>query len=60
MVFLRCFVRRGVIPVHDESGKIILATAEIDDLALISAVERSLDIIAEVALATPEAISDSV
>ena len=53
-------LRRGVIPVHDESGKIILATAEIDDLALISAVERSLDIIAEVALATPEAISDAV
>ena len=53
-------LRRGVIPVHDQSGKIILATADIDDLALISAVERSLDIIAEVALATPEAISDSV
>ena len=37
-----------------------MATAEIDDLALISAVERSLDILAEVALATPSAISDAV
>lgn len=53
-------LRRGVIPVHDEDGKIILATAEIDDLALISAVERSLDVLAEVALATPNAVSDAV
>ena len=53
-------LRRGVIPVCDQDGKIILATAEIDDLALISAVERSLDILAEVALATPSAISDAV
>ena len=53
-------LRRGVIPVRDQDGKIILATAEIDDLALISAVERSLDILAEVALATPSAISDAV
>ena len=53
-------LRRGVIPVQGEEGKVILATAEIDDLALISAVERSLDILAEVALATPSAISDSV
>ena len=53
-------LRRGVIPVCDEDGKIILATAEIDDLALISAVERSLDILAEVALATPSAVSDAI
>ena len=53
-------LRRGVIPVHGEDGKVILATSEIDDLALISAVERSLDILAEVALATPSAINDSV
>ena len=30
-------LRRGVIPVQGEDGKVILATAEIDDLALISA-----------------------
>lgn len=53
-------LRRGVIPVQGEDGKVILATSEIDDLALISAVERSLDILAEVALATPSAINDSV
>lgn len=43
-----------------KGGGTLLVTAEVDDLATISAVERSLDMIAEVALATPEAVEDAV
>ncbi len=53
-------LQRGVVPICGENGKLILATADVDDLALISAVERSLDILADVALASPDALSDSL
>ncbi len=53
-------IQRGVVPLLDADGKTILATAEVDDLALISSVERSLDVLAEVALAAPDAIADSL
>ena len=53
-------LQRGVIPVLKSDGNVILATADVDDLASISNVEHSLDIIAEVGLATPDAITDAV
>ena len=53
-------LQRGVIPVLKSDGNVILATADVDDLASISNVEHSLDIIAEVGLATPDAITDAI
>ena len=53
-------LQRGVVPVSGSDGGIILVTADVDDLATISAVERSLDVVAEVALTTPDAIEGSV
>ncbi len=53
-------LQRGIVPVVGEGGGTLLATADVDDLATISAVERSLDTIAEVALATPQAVEDAV
>ena len=53
-------LQRGVVPVVGGNGGMLLATADVDDLATISAVERSLDTIAEVALATPDAVEDAV
>ena len=53
-------LQRGVVPVLESNGSVILATADVDDLATISNVERSLDIIAEVGLSTPDAITDAI
>ena len=53
-------LQRGVVPVSGADGGTILVTADVDDLATISAVERSLDVVAEVALTTPDAIEGSV
>jgi len=53
-------LQRGIVPVPNPEGGTILVTADVDDLATISAVERSLDVVAEVALATPGAVEDSV
>ena len=53
-------LQRGVVPVASPDGKTVLVTADVDDVATISAVERSLDTIAEVALATPDAIESAV
>ena len=53
-------LQRGVIPILKSDGNIILATADVDDLASISNVEHSLNIIAEVGLATPDAITDAI
>lgn len=52
--------QRGIIPIIDDEGEILLATYGVDDLASISAVQRNLNINADVALADPEAILDAV
>tara|TARA_A100001037_G_scaffold42394_1_gene33369 strand:- start:2475 stop:4094 length:1620 start_codon:yes stop_codon:yes gene_type:complete len=53
-------IQRGIVPAVSETGEIVLATIGIDDMASISAVQRSLNLDAPIVLAEPEAVLDAV